>query len=95
MRPLEMLDCVCQIHLPSINPRFFEAFIEQFPRWPYERMPREIFFVSGLLSHQQHSRRFRPFPKYGLRADLPRHTPDNFLQRFSILSVRKALAPRQ
>ena len=51
--PLEMLDCIGDVHLAAIDSGGFQALIQQQPRWPDKRPALLIFTIAGLLSYQE------------------------------------------
>jgi hypothetical protein len=48
-----MLNCIGDVHLPTINSGRFQTFIQQQPGWPDKRPSVLIFTISRLLSYQK------------------------------------------
>jgi hypothetical protein len=59
----KMFYCVGDVNFTAIDSGFFESFVQHLPRWTYERMSAQIFFVARLLADQDHTRVRRSFPK--------------------------------
>src|SRR5579862_4272004 len=56
-RPFEMLYDIGDVNLVSVDARFMQSFVKNFPRWTDERMSGSVFLISGLLANE-HNRRF-------------------------------------
>jgi hypothetical protein len=65
--PFEVLHCVGDVHLSSIDACGLEAFVEQLTGWSDERLPLLVFAIAGLLSYEENSGVGSAFPKDDLR----------------------------
>jgi hypothetical protein len=69
--PLEVLDRVGDVQLPTIEARVVDGVVEQTAGGSDERRSRPILFVAGLLADQRDPGVGRAFAEHGLRAALP------------------------
>jgi hypothetical protein len=65
-RPLEMLDCVRDVDVGALQPRFVERFIEQCAGRSDKRPALQVFRIAWLFADQHDRRATRPFAADGL-----------------------------
>jgi hypothetical protein len=80
---LEMLYGIGDIEFRAVHRSRFERPIQQLSRRTDERSSLSIFFVAGLLTHQNHTGLTLPFPKYCLSRILIEIAPLATLRRFT------------
>jgi hypothetical protein len=64
--PFEMFDRVCDINLPTVDPRIFQRSVHDLAGRPHERLAGDVFVIARLLAYQHDRRMFRPFTKNSL-----------------------------
>ena len=69
--PLEVFDCVGDVHGRAVDTGFGQRFVEETSRGPDERAAFEILLVPGLFSHKHHTRGPRALAEDRLRGVLP------------------------
>ena len=65
--PFEMFDGIGHIDLRTIDPDLGKSLFHQTPRRSNERMPAQVFLVSGHLADEHNSRRNISFAENRLR----------------------------
>src|SRR5215475_352006 len=65
--PFEVLDDICDVNLPAVDPRFYETAVEKLSRRPDKGMSGQVFGIARLLPDQHDPGSLPPFTEHGLR----------------------------